>query len=107
MNFLFLLGRNLHIVTVQVAQVSIRIAGRTESLAFEGDGAQREHGVLTMHDTITVVDKNIREIDVLRTNGTKQPPQCFVQQVFPTKPEELCKGPQGIVVGFMQDRVTA
>ena len=107
MYLLFLLGWNLHIVAIEVTQVSVGVTRCAENLALEGDGSQWEYRILTVHDTIAVVNQDIREIDILGTDGTEQCPKNFVQQILRTKPEELRKGTQGIIVGLVQDGVTA
>ena len=105
MDLLLLLGRNVHVVAVEVRQVGIRVTRCTEGLSLESDGTQREDGILTVHDAVAVVDEDIRYIYVLGTHGTEESPDGKVQEIFGSKPEELGKRAQRVVVRLMQDGI--
>lgn len=77
----------------------------TEALAFKFDFSEREHGVFAVHDAVSVVDQDIRQVGVFGINGRKYAPYCAEQMIFRTEPEELDERAQGIIMRFMQNGV--
>ena len=105
MNLPFVFRRDIHVVSVQILQIGIRIAGSTEALAFKFDFSEREHGVFAVHDAVSVVDQDIRQVGVFGINGRKYAPYCAEQMIFRTEPKELDERAQGIIMRFMQNGV--
>ena len=62
MNNPFLYGWDFHVVTVKVAEVGIGIGWCRECFSLKLYGGELEDGVLSVHNAVTVVDKDIRKV---------------------------------------------
>lgn len=85
----FILWRHVHVVLIQVFQISIRIGWSRKSLALKLYASYGEYGVLPVHYAISIVDEHIRHVCVMRTKGRDHAPQNFAAQVFRSEIEKL------------------
>ena len=70
-DLLFLLWRNVHIVAVEVREISVGVARSCERLALEADGAYGEDAVLSVHYAVAVVYEDVRHEGVATLCGER------------------------------------
>lgn len=105
MDFPLLYRRYLHIVAVEVGEIGVGVVRRHEVTVLKVDGREGEHTVLPVHDTIAVVDEDIGDISVMRSESESDGPSGSCYQVFGTKPPPLCCGTQRVMMRFVQDGI--
>ena len=105
MYLLFLLGRYLHVVAVEVVQIGIGIGWCRESFALKLYRSQREYGVATVHYAVAVVDEYVRHVCTCALESEGCLPHQFAELVTCAEVEQLGYSAPRILMRMMQYRI--